>query len=371
MKPNTLSRQLVRAMAGLAVLTTLFVVAGSYAFYHLLAKYLPDPQPEAAADWSFTMPDAAWLAATLLVAVGGSAVLATRLAKRILVPLNSVAQSLAQLARGELSVRATGGDAALGEVSKLVDHFNAMASALERVTQEQAHWHAAIAHELRTPVTVLRGRLQGLADGVFEPSAALFQKLLVQVEGLARLIEDLRVLGLTGSGQLHLQATEVDLAAELRDVVDVFEPILQACGHRVELHLDPGHVHCDPVRMRQVLLALLENVSRYAVPGAVRITLGLDAWACVLRVEDEGPGVAPATAQRMFDAFWRAEASRSRHGGGSGLGLAVVAAIARAHGGQAICRHSDAGGTAIEVAWPNRAPGHPPHEAAADRGAAQ
>lgn len=357
MKTPTLSHQLVRAMTGLAVLTTLFVVAGSYAFYYLLAKYLPETQPDAAADWSFTTPEAAWLAVTLLVAIGGSVVLATRLAKRILVPLNSVALGLAQLARGDLSVRATGGDAALGEVSKLVDHFNAMASQLERVTLEQAQWHAAIAHELRTPVTVLRGRLQGLADGVFEPSEALFQKLIAQVDGLTRLIEDLRVLGLTGSGQLHMQVVEADLAAELRKVVDVFEPVLQASGHHVELHLAPGHGYCDPVRIRQVLLALLENASKYAIPGAVRITLGVDAQVCVLQVEDDGPGVPPATASRMFDAFWRAEASRSRHGGGSGLGLAVVAAIARAHGGQAVCRNADAGGTAIEVTWPNRVPG--------------
>lgn len=356
MKTPSLSRQLVRVMAGLAALTTLFVVAGSYVFYYVLAAYVPDTQPDAAGEWTFTTPDAAWLAVTLVLAVAGSAVLATRLAQRILLPLNSVALSLKQLARGNLSVRAAGGDSKLGEVSQLVHDFNAMASQLERVTQEQAQWHAAIAHELRTPVTVLRGRLQGLADGVFEPSQALFQKLLSQVDGLTRLIEDLRVLGLTGSGHLHLQMVDADLSAELRKVVDLYEPVLQASSHKVELRLSAGTGHCDPVRIRQLLLALLENASRYAVPGTVRVTLGIDAQACLLRVEDEGPGVPPATAERMFDAFWRADASRSRHGGGSGLGLAVVAAIARAHGGHAVCKATAAGGTAIEIGWPNRPP---------------
>jgi signal transduction histidine kinase len=354
MNAPSLSRQLVRTMTGLAVLTTLFVVIGSYGFYYLVAKYVPETQPDNTADWAFTTHEAVWLAFTLLLAVAASVVLANRLAQRILVPLNSVAESLKQLTRGDLAARAQGGDPALGEVTQLVNDFNAMASQLERVTQEQAQWSAAIAHELRTPVTILRGRLQGLADGVFTPSQPLFLKLLSQVEGLTRLIEDLRVLGLSGSGHLHLQMIEADLAAEVRKVVEVFEPVLQASGHRVELQLGAGKACCDPVRIRQVLLALLENASKYAVPGTVRVRLGVDAQTCSLRVEDDGPGVPPATAQRMFDAFWRAEASRSRHSGGSGLGLAVVAAIARAHGGQAVCTPSDHGGAAIEIAWPNR-----------------
>jgi two-component system sensor histidine kinase AdeS len=90
------------------------------------------------------------------------------------------------------------------------------------------------------------------------------------------------------------------------------------------------------------------------VPGTVRVLADVNAKACTLRVEDEGPGVPASAAQRMFDAFWRAEASRSRDSGGTGLGLAVVAAIARAHRGQAVCVPSAAGGTAIELTWPNQ-----------------
>ncbi|WP_423600004.1 ATP-binding protein [Roseateles sp. MS654] len=352
MKTPSLSRQLVRAMTSLALLITLGIAIGSYGFYYLLSLYYPLPENESD-EWALTAPEVVWIVITGLLAVAAGAGAATKLAKRILVPLNSVAESLKKVAHGDLTARAAGGDPALGEVTNLVEDFNLMANQLERLTQEQAQWSAAIAHELRTPVTILRGRLQGLADGVFEPSQPLFLKLLSQVEGLSRLIEDLRVLGLSNSGHLHLHIIETDLAAEVRNVVDVFEPTLEASGHRVALHLGAAKAFCDPIRIRQVLLALLENASKYATAGEVRVTVDVSSESCTLRVEDDGPGVPAGTAQRMFDAFWRAEASRSRNSGGSGLGLAVVAAIARAHRGNAVCVPSATGGTAIELSWPN------------------
>jgi two-component system, OmpR family, sensor histidine kinase AdeS len=190
---------------------------------------------------------------------------------------------------------------------------------------------------------------------VFEPSQELFGKLPSQVEGLARLIEDLRTLGLSENGHLHLQIVPTDLGDEVRKVVDIYEPAMRAVGQCPELDLPPGPVHCDPVRIRQVLLALLENASKYAVPGIVRIHAGMVDGTGVLRVEDEGPGVPAGSAQRVFDAFWRADTSRSGHGGGTGLGLAVVGAIARAHQGHAVCVPSPLGGTAIELTWPDKA----------------
>ncbi len=353
MKTPSLSRQMVRAMATLALLINLSVIIASYSFYYLVYNYFPDWSPDEVDSLAPTAPELVWMALTAVLAVVAATAAATRLARKMLIPLTSVAESLQRVANGDLSARASGGDPALGEVTRLVKDFNTMADQLERVTQEQAQWSAAIAHELRTPVTILKGRLQGLADGVFEPSPSLFLKLLAQVEGLNHLIEDLRLLGLSDSGHLHLQITQADLAQQVRTVVEVFEPTLHASGHALKLHLDEGPAFFDPVRIRQALLALLHNASQYAVPGEVRVSVALSAATCTLRVEDDGPGIPAASAQRMFDAFWRAEASRSRHSGGSGLGLAVVAAIARAHGGHAVCVPSSSGGTAIELSWPH------------------
>ena len=155
---------------------------------------------------------------------------ATRFSRRIIQPLNSVTESVRRLAHGDLEARAHAGDRSLGETSALVEDFNSMAERLQRMTSEMVIWNAAIAHELRTPVTILRGRLQGLAEGVFEPDEALFRSLLAQVEGLSRLIEDLRVLSLADSGHLHLQLEEVDLAQVIGDLKGAVEPALTAAG---------------------------------------------------------------------------------------------------------------------------------------------
>lgn len=348
---GSLSRRIVMSMTMVAFWLTAMVIGGSFAFYYLMSKF--QPWVLETESWELTPPEIAWMIVTTVAAMSGAAWVAARLARRILVPLNSVAECIQRVAAGDLGARAVGGDLSLGEASRLVEDFNSMADQLERVTQEKAQWNAAIAHELRTPVTILRGRLQGLADGVFEPSEEQFRKLLTQVEGLTRLIEDLRTLGLSESGHLLMHIVETDLGEEVRQVTDVYEHALRAAGQRIELDLPPARAHCDPVRIRQVLLALLENACKYAVPGVVRVHAGVSGGSCVLRVEDEGPGVPAAAAQRVFDAFWRAESSRSRDSGGTGLGLAVVGAIARAHRGQAVCVPSPLGGTAIELTWPN------------------
>lgn len=348
---GSLSRRIVVSMTMMAFWLTAMVIGGSFAFYYLMSKFQPDILETES--WELTPPEIAWMVVTTVAAMSGAAWVAARLARRILIPLNSVAEGIQRVAAGDLGARAIGGDLSLGEASRLVEDFNSMADQLERVTQEKAQWNAAIAHELRTPVTILRGRLQGLADGVFEPSQEQFLKLLTQVEGLTRLIEDLRTLGLSESGHLLMQVVETDLGAEVRQVTEVYEHTLRGAGQHIELDLPPARAHCDPVRIRQVLLALLENARKYAVPGAVRVHAGVSGGSCVLRVEDEGPGVPAAAAQRVFEAFWRAESSRSRDSGGTGLGLAVVGAIARAHGGQAVCVPSPLGGTAIELTWPN------------------
>lgn len=350
MKAGSLSRQIVMSMTLVALSVTLLVLGGSFAFYYALAQI----QPEALSqdEWALTTPEAVWMISTAFVATTAAAWVALRLARRILVPLNSVAVCIQQVAAGDLTARALRSDHAMGEATRLVLDVNAMVGELERSKREKALWNAAIAHELRTPVTVLRGRLQGLADGVFEPSPELYGKLLSQVEGLNRLIEDLRTLSLSENGQLHLQIVQTDLAEEVRKVVDLFEPAMRAAGQTLELELPASRGHCDPVRFRQVLLALLENARKHAVPGIVRIHAAVADGICVLRVEDEGPGVPAVAGQRLFEAFWRADASRSLDGGGSGLGLAVVHAIARAHNGQAICTPSSLGGIAIELTWP-------------------
>lgn len=346
-----LRRQIVLAVAGLVLSVMVATAIGSYVFYGVMFTYAPDAISDPSA-WLPSGPEWVWIGSSTVIAVALAAAVAIKLSQRLVQPLTSVAENLRRISQGDLGARAAGLDTTVGEAALLVKDFNMMAERLERMAREQAFWNAAIAHELRTPVTVLRGRLQGLAEGVFEPDPKLFRTLLAQVEHLGSLIEDLRVVGLADSGHLTLRLAPCRLADEVRNVVALLGPDLRGAGLEPVLALNERSMACDAARIRQALLALLDNARCHAVPGRLAIALDCaDGQAC-LSVSDDGPGIAPEAAARIFDAFQRGEPASTRAASGSGLGLAVVRAIAHAHGGHAAWRPSPAGGSTFELAWP-------------------
>ncbi len=347
-----LARQIISSVAILALTIMLMVLLGSYAFYSTLWIFYPDSL-SAPDSWLPSPAEWGWIIVSTLIGLVIAIWVAVRLSRRILTPLNSVATSLRRVAQGDLAARAASRGQALDEASQLISDFNAMAERLERVQQERVFWNAAIAHELRTPLTILRGRLQGLSDGVFQPDPALFSSLLDQVEGLGRLIEDLRIVGLAESGHLHIQLQDTDLQQEITAVLKACEPSLQDKGFQLVLDIGLARTVCDPVRIRQVLLALLENALQHATPGMLRIGTARRDGMDSLTVEDSGPGLPASDAQMIFEAFQRGPRAVDAHQKGSGLGLAVVRAIASAHQGTADCWPSALGGTCFRVCWPN------------------
>ncbi len=334
-------------MAKVALSTTVLTFLGSYIFYTLWFVLSPGDFPDSSS-LQPTLLEWVWMGSTTLAALIISVVFSIKLAQRILTPLNSVVDNLRHVAQGDLSVRAVTNDPSLGEASQLVRDFNVMAERLERMERDRSFWNAAIAHELRTPVTILRGRLQGLTDGVFEPSPSLFQSLLAQVEGLTRLIEDLRLVGLADSGHLELRQEDIDLDAEVKAVLQAVEPSLSTAGFHLTCELQGGRAVCDPVRIRQGLLALLENAQRHATPGPLWIRTRQEQGICHVQVEDSGPGIPESLSGKIFEAFQRGENGTK----GSGLGLAVVQAIGKAHGGDALCIPTPNGGTLFDLSWP-------------------
>jgi signal transduction histidine kinase len=352
MKLVGLSRQIALTMMAFALVVTFLVVLTSYVFYFFALSYWPELFNQSSL--IPTGPEWIWIAATTLTGLVFAIVVGVHLARRILVPLNSVTDGIRRVAQGDLGARAIAGDRSLGEAAGLADDFNALAAQLQRTTEEMTFWNAAIAHELRTPVTILRGRLQGLAEGVFTPDESQFRSLLNQVDGLARLIEDLRAVSLAESGHLYLNVQETDLDAEVESVVDFCRHALQMADQRPVLDLNAKSALCDPVRIRQALLALLDNARRHAAPGEVFIQTRQENGWCVVRVEDVGPGIPPESASQVFKAFRRVRGEGETAADvGSGLGLAVVAAIARAHQGTASCYPSTRGGTCFDLRWPN------------------
>lgn len=354
MHRSGLSRHIVVSMSLMVLAVIVMVILSSYLLYAVVMTYFP--YAEEPVGWAPTGPELVWMAAVTLIGLALAVAVSVRLAQRILTPLNTVVDSIGRLAGGDLGARATLDERPLGEVALLVDDFNAMARRLQTLEADRMMWHAAIAHELRTPVTILRGRLQGLAEGVFQPDEAQFRSLLAQVEGLSRLIEDLRVLSLADNARLDLQRARSDVVHDVHTVMTLVDPGFRSGGFVLELETSRSEhpAHCDPTRVRQALLALLDNARRYATPGRVRIGVHESATHVQVSVEDQGPGIDPALREQLFDPFKRGEGSRSRQHGGSGLGLAVVKAIADAHGGRVSCGPSALGGTRFLMELPRQ-----------------
>ncbi|MDH4746293.1 ATP-binding protein [Sphingomonas sp. CBMAI 2297] len=267
--------------------------------------------------------------------------------------LNDVAFTARRVADGDLSARAPLVRWASAEEAQLIDDFNAMAQSLQRAERELAESTAAIAHELRTPLTILRGRIQGTIDGLFAHEEKEMRSLLLQVEGLGQLVDDLQTINLAKSDRMILNPDHIDLAQEVERVIALVRPDLEAAGLEPVLILRPTAIVADAARIRQMIGAVLSNAQRYAAgSGPLRICTARHGGWAVLEIVDHGPGLPEEAMDKAFDRFWRAEASRARHSGGSGLGLSVVRAIAEAHDGTATLANHEGGGAIFTLRLP-------------------
>lgn len=346
MGPRTgLGRQILIAMSAISVTTGLLVFFGAYLAYAAIVAFYPIPD----SDSSLTLADILIVGGLISVTLPIAALISMRLARRILEPLESLAESARRIAAGDLTARAAVRDRRLGETVALVDDFNTMAQRLQDMAADMALWNATIAHELRTPLTILKGRLQGMIDGVFEPDESSLQALVLQVDGLARLVEDLRTVTLADSGHLDLHIEPIRLAHAIEQMTELMVHDLRAAGFPLQLDLADLTVEADATRIRQAILALVTNARRYAVRGAITITLIARDDTVVLGVADEGPGLSPEMTPRIFDPFVRGDPARSREPGGNGLGLSVVRAIMEAHGGRLHYRAAPGGGALFEM----------------------
>lgn len=328
-KGISLTRQLSVAMAALSVVMIVVSTAAFYVVYAVLERWrIVAPMPANAEDT--VQVD---IAITLGIGIIGLVIaiaLAVWLARRIVRPMGAVGDAARQIAQGDLATRVEPLPEAQGETATLIADFNAMADRLERMAEDVSTWNAQIAHELRTPLTILQGRLQGARDGLFPLDAALLDSLLVQVAGLTRLVEDLRSVSLADSGRLDLALTEVDLAAEIEGLASTLRSILEPAGFTLALDLAPGTIRADAARVRQAVLAMVDNARRHADPCVIRIRASYLPDGASIAVADAGPGLASGFEEDAFRLFARGGLTVE----GTGLGLSVIRGIARAHGGE-------------------------------------
>ena len=258
--------------------------------------------------------------------------------KDIAVPLADLMTAAEAVGQGDLSVRVEVKER--GQFGRLVEAFNRMVEELERADQRRRNLTADVAHELRTPLHIIQGNLEGVLDEVYEPTDEHIVATLEETRALARLVDDLRTLSLAEADQLPLALESVDVTELLADVATSFSGPAEAAGIdlRVEMDGDPADLTLagDVGRLDQVLSNLMDNALRHT-PAGGSIALRAEPIEEGVRivVSDTGEGIPAEHLPYIFDRFWRGDRSRSRaSGAGTGLGLAIARQLVQAHGGR-------------------------------------
>lgn len=270
-----------------------------------------------------------------LVATVVALALGALLARSLTRPLRELTAATQAVAQGELAqqipVRSN------DELGQLAMSFNRMSAELVRAQEARRQMTADIAHELRTPLSLILGHAEALSDGVLPPTAQTFEIIYDEAQRLARLVDDLRTLSLSEAGELALQVGPLRPEEIIERAAVAHQP--QAAARQVEIVTtvppDLPDVQGDFDRVAQVLDNLLTNALRFSPEGG-KIELGAQALGHAVRftVRDEGPGLAPEDQERVFDRFYRTDRSRSRDLGGSGLGLAIARQLILLQGGE-------------------------------------
>jgi signal transduction histidine kinase len=238
-----------------------------------------------------------------------------------------------------------------GELGELGRAFDSMAAALERHEELRQSMVADVAHELRTPVTILQVETESLVDGTRAPTPTALISLHDESVRLGRLVEDFQVLASADAAGLRLDRSRVDLATVVAGVADSLESRFVTSGVRLERGLSPAVVWADPSRLRQVVANLLANAAKFTPSGGtVSLLVVADQHCARLEVTDTGPGLAPEERDQVFERFFRGSAGQKT--GGSGIGLAVVRDLVEAHGGQVKAESAQPGGAKFVVSLP-------------------
>lgn len=315
-------------------------------------RLAPIPQLSDATDLAFVQSQIRSAVAAGVAILVGALLLAFALARWLLAPVRALAAGARALSAGDFAQRiaATRND----ELGALSRDFNYLAATLEQHQQARRQWGADIAHELRTPLSILRGEIQALQDGVRALTPQALDSLQTECERLGHLIEDLYQLSLADAGVLDYHFEPLDLAHLLRESLELQRPACTDAGLQLETSLGKSpHVRGDARRLAQLLDNLLANARRYTdTPGRIRVTLATSNQQLRLIVEDSAPGVPAAALPRLFERLYRIEHSRNRDAGGVGLGLAICRAIVDAHGGHIAAEPSVLGGLRVVVDLP-------------------
>ena len=269
-----------------------------------------------------------------LLAIGIALLLTFVLSRRILAPVKALTGAARQFGKGDFSHRVD--YKGKGELGELAISFNSMAEDLERTERLRRNMVADVAHELRTPLSNLKGYLEAISDGVVKPDEATIKSLNEEASSLSRLVEDLQELSLADAGKLRIILQPDDISRLIKESVTVFQTKAATKSLTISADLPAvlPLVNIDSHRIKQVLYNLLDNaVAHTGKEGRITVTAREQDDKVYINVADTGEGIPPEDLPMIFERFYRVDKSRARATGGSGLGLTIAKRLVEAHGG--------------------------------------
>jgi two-component system OmpR family sensor kinase len=314
----------------------------------ILAPFLEIPGVPPLDRTGFILPIAFLGFILLIFAVGWGA----RNLRRVFTPLDELFRASERVANGDYSVRVQ--EKGPPEVHSLTRSFNSMAERLQANDQQRRTMLADISHELRTPITVIQGNVEGMLDGIYPADETRLKSIIEETQILSRLVEDLRTLALAASGALRLRREPTNLAELIRDAVSSLEAPVKEKDIQIKMALENVEgANIDPQRIREVLTNLLSNALRYTPHGGgIKIQLTQATVEheknVTISLEDSGPGIEPHLLPHVFDRYYKSSDS-----GGMGLGLSIAKYLVEAHDGEIWVESTEGKGTTISFSFPS------------------
>jgi signal transduction histidine kinase len=313
----------------------------------------PEPSPVFPSPLSLSTAISHYLLWGALLAVAAAFLITYFLSRRISAPVKALTTAANQMGQGDLSQRVHTKDK--GEMGVLAGAFNNMAENLERGEQLRRNMIADIAHELRTPLSNLKGYLEAIGDGVIKPGSGTIHSLDEEANLLSRIVDDLQELSLAEAGELKLHCQKQDIGKLLEKVIAARQTQAKVKGITISADLPQRlpRVKIDAHRIGQVLLNLIDNaITHTPKGGTITITASkLDNWL-EIAVKDTGKGIPANDLPYVFERFYRVDKSRARTTGGVGLGLAIAKSLVEAHGGQIEVQSQEGKGSRFSFTLP-------------------
>ena len=270
-------------------------------------------------------------------------------------PIRELTRATHAISEGDFSQQVT--VRSKDELGELAQAFNKMSTELSRSINTRKQMTADIAHELRTPLSLILGHAEAVHDGVLPPSPENFEIIREEATRLEHLVNDLRTLSLADAGELTISLQVIEPERLIHEVAALYQYQTQKKNIALDVDIAPhlSTIEVDPGRMTQVLTNILDNATRHTpIGGHITISAKQLDEDVEIAIQDSGPGVPSENLDQLFERFYRTDSSRQREDGGSGLGLAIAKSIVQAHNGQLSAESEAGSGLKIKVRLPGK-----------------